>query len=314
MEKIYNQLYYVYEKEKLDFFVKYVMKDKKYDKEELILLKKDLEELIFRLESFFNIVNEKYNFRKFNDDFYGDDYVEYLYMNEGLYYSDLYEEFITNAVKRVELIKYVLKEEISEETKNWLYEDLEDNINYLIGKKKDDWYDYNESGHKIINFIDSAFKCAEISARTNRKVDINFVKSFIFKEDLFLSSKDGILFYGEECNKCVDEFLESINKKRYYEIEIGEDDPRCSKLLLDELYNDICEDFGPEIIVVIKNIDNCVFDDDLNKKLLVFLSNLSSISGLTFFFTSSYPYCLDNIEKLANITIRINNGDCYYIL
>ena len=313
MKKIYDQLYYIYEKEKLDFFTKYVMREKIYEKEDLLILKKDLIDIVNRLEDFYNVLNEKYNFMVFDEEMY-DDYFDYLYGNEGLYYSDLYLEFIKDAKKRIELIKFVLKEEITEETKEWLF-DEEINLKYLLGEKKDGWFSYNESAHKIIGYVDSAFKISEIEARTRKSVDINFVKSFILESDnMFLNSREGILFFDEGCNNLVDEFLKSINKTRYYEIEFEEDDTECSMMLLDELYDDISNDLGPEIIVVIKNIDNCVFDEKLDEKMLIFLSKTKVISGINYLFTSINPYCLETYEKLANITINISKNKCLYTL
>lgn len=313
MKKIYDQLYYIYEKEKLDFFTKYVMREKIYEKEDLLILKKDLIDIVNRLEDFYNVLNEKYNFMVFDEEMY-DDYFDYLYGNEGLYYSDLYLEFIKDAKKRIELIKFVLKEEITEETKEWLF-DEEINLKYLLGDKKDGWFSYNESAHKIIGYVDSAFKISEIEARTRKRVDINFVKSFILESDnMFLNSREGILFFDEGCNNLVDEFLKSINKTRYYEIEFEENDTECSMMLLDELYDDISNDLGPEIIVVIKNIDNCIFDEKLDEKMLIFLSKTKVMSGINYLFTSVNPYCLETYEKLANITINISEENCYYMI
>lgn len=313
MKKIYDQLYYIYEKEKLDFFTKYVMREKIYEKEDLLILKKDLIDIVNRLEDFYNVLNEKYNFMVFDEEMY-DDYFDYLYGNEGLYYSDLYLEFIKDAKKRIELIKFVLKEEITEETKEWLF-DEEINLKYLLGDKKDGWFSYNESAHKIIGYVDSAFKISEIEARTRKRVDINFVKSFILESDnMFLNSREGILFFDEGCNNLVDEFLKSINKTRYYEIEFEENDTECSMMLLDELYDDISNDLGPEIIVVIKNIDNCIFDEKLDEKMLIFLSKTKVMSGINYLFTSVNPYCLETYEKLANITINISKNKCLYTL
>ena len=85
-------------------------------------------------------------------------------------------------------------------------------------------------------------------------------------------------------------------------------------MLLDELYDDISNDLGPEIIVVIKNIDNCVFDEKLDEKMLIFLSKTKVMSGITYLFTSVNPYCLETYEKLANITINISEENCYYMI
>ena len=252
-----------------------------------------------RLESYIKELNKNNQFCKDACD----DFVEKLYFN-GLWGEyDTYKYFIEDVTRFVRMIDYTLGREIPDDLKSYI-EENRDNEEIMFGCKYYNGYDYNKVAIHYIGDVYIAFASSFAQTIYSRNIDEELAIHIIKDYDNRILGSQGAVFMGEDCDKLLENFVDKLGVKRCYQVEFdGKTDPS----VLTELYNDLKQDIGFELVVIIKNIH--FLDDDLKLRssFLVFLNEISEIANVILLCTSENLYARSYLNEVGYIRIRVTN-------
>ena len=231
----------------------------------------DLQESLSRIEKEFNKENIKLNLYYDNEKI--KDPMDYIHYNHGLKVYNKYLSFIEDCSWLLKFIKQQLEEGIDKE----------------------------ELTEIVVNFINGG-----LNPHDWIKVDKEFAIDY-FDKSVCYSCKSAVFIEKESL---VEEFIERLNVKEVYEIELIED--KDNKDLLNTLVETVKGDEVNKTIVVIKNAVEAIFDKESRLAFLTFLNNVCSNKNIIIFFTCRDLYELKEYYGLANIHFGVCEDVCFY--
>ena len=195
----------------------------------------DLQESLSRIEKEFNKENIKLNLYYDNEKI--KDPMDYIYYNHGL---KVYNKYLSC----IEECSWLLK---------------------FIEQQLEEGLDKEELTEIVVNLINGGFNPHDWI-----KVDKEFAIDY-FDKSVCYSCKSAVFIEKESL---VEEFIERLNVKEVYEIELIED--KDNKDLLNTLVETVKGDEVNKTIVVIKNAVEAIFDKESRLAFLTFLNNVCS--------------------------------------
>ena len=306
MEKVINQIRYVYEKTKINFIEKYCLVDRSYTKDDLVLLYDDLVNISSNLDEYITNMNNVYKLLDFNPEIHGE-YLIYLYGNvaPGLY--ETYKSFINGNDEEIECLKYVIGLEVNDSTVSF-FENVEKPHYGTVGVD----FDYNEYGKNLVERIASNFYFSYHSAAMSTFLTLETAKEVLFNPEILTPFTNGIVFYDEGRDKLLEDFINICGVKRYYQIEFEEEIVEEDLTLLNTLYNDLKKDMSQNIVVIIKNINYALESKKLRRELLLFFDDVEEIDGLKFFITCKEVGYFNCLEEISGIRLYSNGKTTHF--
>ena len=278
--KVVKELEINLEKEKYEFMNKFYFTQLIYDQDKVNYLKDYINKMLKRVELRLNNVKEKYNLIEFSDSLYPDS-LDYVFNNSGLWIHNKYIIYLNQIRENLDIVDKEMEE----------------------GK-----YNPNEYALKIVDCVVNTFSLIEYISHDYICVDEKF---FIFDllESIYSLSR-GVLFYGNKKDELVESFLTKLNCKNTYEVELKEDLMEANFEAFDFLkklkYNE------EKIVIVIKNINVALDNNELRSKLLLLLNNIYEDDNFIFLFTIDNIFEFSIIKELSKVHFTMNENKCLF--
>ena len=163
----------------------------------------------------------------------------------------------------------------------------------------------------VVRDIVNEFKYIETNIYNVLEIDINYM---IDDLNNYYTRYRSAIFFGDNCNKKVNEVVEKIEGQSIYEVEMKEGKDKENLRLLKDLINEDWHYYAQNDIVIIKNADVAFYDDlDTRTALLTFFSEIYEKGHVTLLLTSEDLNYLDDVKSLAGVRFTVGGDRCFKI-